>query len=107
MPTSIVIHKTCGKESDLGPQIAAVHRKDPKFFHTMFCTTCRKHLPPVEFEFAPEPEASGEPQAEQPATETRAEAPTEEPAPSVEEGTTVADDSDGVPVDAQGKPATE
>lgn len=51
IPTSIVVHKDCGKKSDIGRQIAAAHRKDPKVFVNFFCHHCQQHRPTGEFEF--------------------------------------------------------
>lgn len=39
----------CGGETIMAPEIAETYARDPKFYGSTYCMTCRKHLPVEEF----------------------------------------------------------
>ena len=43
------IHKTCGVVTTMSQAIAETYARNPKFYSSTFCTSCRTHFPVVEF----------------------------------------------------------
>lgn len=38
-------HETCGAITTMAQSIAETYARDPKFYGSTYCTTCRKHRP--------------------------------------------------------------
>jgi hypothetical protein len=42
-------HKVCGTSTHMGLALCETYARDPKFYGSTYCTTCRKHLAVSEF----------------------------------------------------------
>lgn len=45
------IHDTCGGSTTMALEIAETYAREPKFYGSTYCCTCRKHLPVGEFKW--------------------------------------------------------
>lgn len=45
------IHDTCGGITTMGLALCETYARDPYFYGSTYCTTCRKHLPVAEFKW--------------------------------------------------------
>lgn len=43
------LHKTCGAVTTMGLALCETYARDPKFYGSTYCTTCRMHKPVGEF----------------------------------------------------------
>lgn len=43
------IHKTCGSITTMSAPLAETYAKDPKFYGSTYCVSCRMHRPVSEF----------------------------------------------------------
>ena len=42
-------HSKCHSSTHMGLALCETYARDPKFYGSTYCTTCRKHLPVAEF----------------------------------------------------------
>lgn len=47
-------HTRCGQITSMGFNIAQTYARDPKFYGSTYCTSCRRHLPVSEFTWLPD-----------------------------------------------------
>lgn len=47
-------HEVCGSLTTMNPSIAATYARQPDFYGSTYCFTCRKHLPLSEFRWEPD-----------------------------------------------------
>lgn len=43
------LHKTCGAETRMSLALAETYAREPKFYGSTWCMSCRMHLPVAEF----------------------------------------------------------
>lgn len=43
------VHKTCGVQTRMSYELAATYARNPKFYGSTYCISCRMHKPVAEF----------------------------------------------------------
>lgn len=43
------VHKECGVATKMNETIAETYARDPKFYGSTYCVSCKKHLPVADF----------------------------------------------------------
>lgn len=46
------IHKKCGVETKMDSKLCETYARDPSFYGSTYCVSCRMHLPVQEFRWA-------------------------------------------------------